>query len=145
MTNKISKRSLVVPVAMLVMFSVSSLSPNVRTTDERLEVKMCDFQVPPELARANATFSVFYEIQVGDDGRPTKIEKVKNNLLGNEPFVECIQSWTLSVKNKRLVASFDWKHGQGWTGLTILGDGLQFQVAFDPGAFSQYGRATSGK
>lgn len=126
---------------MLVLFLGSPLSPRPRPTSEQLEIKMCDFGVPPDLARANATFSIFYAIQVGDDGRPTTIEKVKNDLLGDQPFVACIQSWTLLVKNKRLVASFDWKHGQGWTGLTISGDDLQYRIAFDPGAFGQYGKA----
>jgi hypothetical protein len=144
MRKIIIERSVVVCVAAL-LFAVVPLSPRARAISEELEIKMCDFQVSPELARANATFSVFYAIQVGDDGRPTKIEKVKNDLLGNEAFVTCIQSWTLSVKNKRLVASFDWKHGQGWTDVTISGDDVRYRIAFESGAFSQYGRVSTGK
>jgi hypothetical protein len=60
------------------MFSVLLLSPSARTTSEQIEIKMCDLEVPRILAKANASFSVSYAIQVGDDGRRSKIEKVKN-------------------------------------------------------------------
>jgi len=78
MTKTTSKRLFALCVLTLALFSVFPLSPRERMTSEQLEIKMCDFEVPRELAQANATFSVSYAIQVGDDGPPLKIEKVKN-------------------------------------------------------------------
>jgi len=114
-----------------------------QTTGQRLEIAMCDFKVPPEIARANATFTVVFAVQVGEDGRTTKIEREKNTLLSDEPFITCLKTWIYPVKtNKGLFVSFVWRHGQGWTEVAISGADLDYRIAFQPGAFAQYARTS---
>lgn len=134
-------RSRVAAIALgsALMLVPSRLAQTPTTPTRRFEINVCDFKVPYEVARANASFTVAYVADVGDDGRPTKIDSVKNELLPNDPFVRCIKSWALPVKNERLLISFDWRHGQGWSDLTISGQSLSYRIMFEPGAFSQYG------
>jgi hypothetical protein len=127
-----------------VLLAVLPVSPRASESGQQLEIKVCDFAVPPELAKSNATFTAIYSVEVDRNGRPTKIEKVKNDFLQDDPFAICIRSWILPAKNKRLLVSFEWRHGQGWTQLTISGDDLSYRIGFEPGAFGQYGHSVSG-
>jgi hypothetical protein len=108
------------------------------TKERELEVDVCDFGVPNEIAQANASFPVVFKVQVGEDGRALKVEKVKNDFLTDEPFVSCIKDWTLPRGSRPLVVTFDWKHAEGWTEIAISGDEVNYRIKFRPGAFSQY-------
>jgi len=108
--------------------------------ERELEVDVCDFGVPKEIAQANASFPVVFTVQVGEDGRALKVEKVKNDFLTDKPFVSCIKDWTLPRSSRSLVVTFNWKHAEGWTEIAISGDEVNYRIKFRPGAFSQYSR-----
>jgi hypothetical protein len=104
-----------------------------------MQIELCDFKMPKEFARANATFLVAYGLQIGNDGRPTKVEKVKmaNDFpIPDEPFVSCVKGWVLPVVNQRASVLFEWKHGVGWTQIEISGSDFDYVIKVQPGAFS---------
>jgi hypothetical protein len=108
--------------------------------EHELEVDVCDFGVPKEIAQANASFPVVFTVQVGEDGRALKVERVKNDFLTDKPFVSCIKDWTLPRSSRSLVVTFNWKHAEGWTEIAISGEEVNYRIKFRPGAFSQYSR-----
>jgi len=100
------------------------------TTRHELEIDVCDFGVPKEIAQANASFPVIFTLKVGEDGRVLKVEKVKNDFLADEPFVNCIRDWTLPASNQTLVVVFNWKHAAGWTDIAISGKDVNYRITF---------------
>lgn len=108
------------------------------TKERELEVDVCDFGVPKEIAQANASFLVVFTVQVGEHGRALKVEKVKNDFLADKPFVSCIRDWTLPASRQPLVVTFSWKHAEGWTEIAISGDDVDYRIKFRRGAFGQY-------
>ncbi|MFL6389831.1 MAG: hypothetical protein ACJ71U_20320 [Terriglobales bacterium] len=96
-----------------------------------LEIEVCDFRVPQEIARANASFTAIYTLKVGENGRPIKVEKEKNDFLADEPFAKCIKNWVLPSSNERLVATFTWKHAEGWTEIAVSGVGVNYRIKLD--------------
>ncbi len=138
--KKISSSASTVLICALIL-SVSQFAWAVPKAGLQLEINVCEFKVPSELAQANATFVVTYIVQVGEDGRPLKVDKERNDFLTDDPFVHCIKSWTLPFGSQKLAVSFTWKHGQGWTQLAITGEDLNYRITFEPGAFAQYRRA----
>lgn len=121
-----------------------AMMPTVRASGEmKFEMELCDFKVPAEIMGANASFSVIFTAVVGKDGHVVRVEKVKNDFLSDEPFVNCLKSWVLPAKNKRFTVVMNWKHGVGWTGISISGLKYVTRIKICPGAFRQY-EATSG-
>ena len=135
--KKISNRAVVVLGCALTLLIPKS-ARSATTAVQRLEINVCEFKVPAELAMANATFTVAYVVQVGEDGRPIKVDKEKNDFLTDEPFVQCIKSWILPTGNRQLAVLFTWKHGQGWSELAITCEDFSYRIKFRPGAFAQY-------
>src|SRR5437016_757246 len=78
--KKISNRAVVVLGCALTLLIPKS-ARSATTAVQRLEINVCEFKVPAELAMANATFTVAYVVQVGEDGRPIKVDKEKNDFL----------------------------------------------------------------
>lgn len=103
-----------------------------------VEIELCDFQVGKEIAQANASFSVIYTVQVGDDGRPVKVEKERNEFLPDESFVSCIKNWLLPAG--RWIVAFSWTHGKGWTEIAVSGNDLNYRLKIPLGVSNQYGK-----
>ncbi len=103
------------------------------------EIQFCDFKVPKDIAQGNASFGIAFMVQLGDSGSPTKITKVRNDFLSDAPFIECLKGWSFPDHKGSLLISFNWKHGEGWTEITISGSDMNQQIKIQPGAFSQYG------
>jgi hypothetical protein len=97
------------------------------------EIELCDFKVPGAIARANASFSVIYSIELGPTGKPTKVTKVKNDFLADDPFVNCFRGWQLPPEYGTVSIILNWKHGIGWTQLSISGKGVHRVLKFQPG------------
>jgi len=104
------------------------------------EIELCDFQVLAELARANASFSVIFQIQTDGGGRPSKVAKLKNDFLQDEPFMACLRRWILPAPNAQVIVVLNWKHGRGWTQLNIDGQGIHRKIRLQPGLCGAAGR-----
>lgn len=97
------------------------------------EIELCDFKVPAAIARANASFSVIYSIELGSTGKPTKVTKVKNDFWADDSFVKCFRGWRLPPEYRTVSIILNWKHGTGWTQLVISGKGVHRILKFQPG------------
>ena len=114
------------------------IAPLVRSSQETIqEIEICDFKVPKEIWRANASFSVVFAVDVGEKAHALKVEKVKNDFLSDDPFINCINGWTFPNPNDRFTVTFNWKHGAGWTEISIFGKGVSHRFKIGPGAFKQ--------
>lgn len=97
------------------------------------EIELCDFGVPSAIARANASFPVIYSLELGSTGKPIRVAKVKNDFLADDPFVNCFLGWQLPAEWGTVYVILNWKHGIGWTQLTISGKGVRRVLRFQPG------------
>ena len=130
-------RTVIAAVLLLIATTVQLPLPD-QAKKHKTEIEICDFKMPHEIARANATFLILYGLQIGADGRPTKVEKIKmeNTFpIPDEPFVSCIKGWVLPVANHRVSVLFQWKHGAGWTQIELSGTDLDYVIKVQPGAF----------
>jgi hypothetical protein len=125
--------------AVCVFLFLTSGSGLARPEGARQEIELCDFQVPPAIARANASFTVVYAIKVGDDGHAASVEKVKNDFLPSRPFTACLGKWILPTHNRKVVVTLAWQHGVGWTEVTVSGPGIDTRIRISRGACKQYG------
>jgi hypothetical protein len=115
-------RWLVGIVALLSVFCVSRKAA-------AQEVDFCAFAVPPTIVQGYASFSVIYVFDVNNEGRPINLKPVSQGFTTPEEVQSCIESWKLpEYSKKRLVASFRWKHGVGWTQLAITGEGVKLTI-----------------
>ena len=103
---------------LLAAFADATVSAGAEPRDE---VWFCQPSVPEEVARANATFSVVYQLEIGPNGRPQSLTKLVNPYLDDEQFIQCLSKWVLPVKNRRITVAFRWQHGVGWTEVLISG------------------------
>src|ERR1700694_4892234 len=58
-------------------------------------VEFCDFHVPSWVARANTTFTMAFNMDVGKDGEPVGIRTVESHFLDENLFIACIKRWRL--------------------------------------------------
>ena len=100
------------------------------------EITICGAAVPEKLQRANATFEVYYQIRTDESGRPSKITRLRADLLGagEKAVTECLGKWTLPAANADVTVSMRWEHGKGWTRLSIAipGEAVR-RISIDPG------------
>ena len=90
---------------------------------EAAEVSFCNFQVPPKIMNANASFNVVYAFEVNSEGRPVKINKVDNRYVEEAAIAACLHDWLLKPARvgQPYLALFQWQHGVGWDQLTVRG------------------------
>jgi len=133
---KANRRAIVAGISLcllgFVMRATASTVPNE-------EIEFCDFHVPEDVARANASFTVVYSVEVNGEGRATSVRRAKNDFLQDEPFVSCLINWNLPVRNERVAVALTWKHGIGWTDVNISGQGVDQRIVFQQGYCHQYG------
>ena len=91
-----------------------------------VEVSFCNFPVPRDMMRANASFNIVYSFDVDASGRPVRAEKIENAYVDDEAVVSCLREWRLPAAKRRKphVAVFHWRHGVGWDQLTVTGPGF---------------------
>jgi len=135
--SRITNRRWIALAGLCIILVLPNLAlPETRPGD--LEIEFCDFKVPPDIAQANASFPAAFLVQVGDDGRPVKVDKITNDFLSDEPFISCIKNWRLPRGTQRVAVTFTWKHADGWTEVAISGGEANYRIKIQPGAFSQY-------
>ena len=122
---------LAVVLAMGVALQVWAQSPKPATN----EVELCDFKVLPVLADANATFSMIFALEIGEEGVPTNIRRVEGHFLDERSFIECLKKWRLAApRGQKVLVEFDWVHGKGWVRVTITSSTLALTMRIAPGA-----------
>ena len=137
MVNAVWRAGLV--AVLLLVVTPHQLPVTEQAKRRKMEIEMCDFDVPKNLAQARATFMIVYELQLDGGGRPTKVEKLKmeNDLqFSDERFVRCIKGWILPGVNQRAFVALQWIHGKGWTQIEISGSDFDYIIKVQPGAFS---------
>jgi hypothetical protein len=98
------------------------------------EIILCGNIVPQTLREANASFYLTYEIQTNGLGRPTRITKLKNELLLDSALVACLQKWILPAADAKVVVLMRWEHAKGWTQFNISMPGrTSTQISINPG------------
>ena len=98
-------------------------------------IEFCDFNVPSVIAHANTSFSVVYSIEIDDSGNPVKVEKIMNRFLVDEPFIDCFMKWKLPPEHGTIIIVMDWKHGVGWTQLSLSGKEIHRVFKFKTGCY----------
>jgi hypothetical protein len=74
-------------------------------------ITRCDIRVPPELQ--DSPFSVIYAFDT-EQGKPTHVKKIKNDVLPDDGFAACISRWIVPSMRKG-TATFLWNPADGWT------------------------------
>jgi hypothetical protein len=97
------------------------------------EIELCDFKVPADVAEANASFTVIYALDIGVSGGPSKVTKLKNDFLKDEPFTDCFMRWALPVRNERITVYLSWEHGKGWTRVALEGKHINRRILIHQG------------
>jgi hypothetical protein len=96
-------------------------------------IELCDFKVPTSIAGANASFNVVYSVKVGPNGKAVSINKVVNKYLDDQLFIDCISKWVFQKNSKEVTVTFSWKHGIGWTKMSVSSKTMSRVVLFSPG------------
>ena len=98
------------------------------------EITFCGDTVPARVSDANATFELFYELKTDAAGKTTTVTKLRNNVLPDERFVNCLKRWTLPVANATVKISARWEHAKGWTRFSIAIPGHPVRhITIEPG------------
>jgi hypothetical protein len=97
----------------------------------RFEIALDGFEVRPHWVQGNASFSIIFQFNVGDDSHPADIYLV----LGEEQIdvdaaKACLAKWTLSglLPNKKYFLLLNWEHVKGYTMLTIIGEQMSLTI-----------------
>jgi hypothetical protein len=98
------------------------------------EIVLCGDTVPAELARANATFSVRYQLQTGDFGEVVQVTKLVNDVLPDGALVACLSRWRLPVQQSKAQVLLRWTHASGWTQVILSMPGYPSRtITINPG------------
>ena len=82
--------------------------------------------------QGNATFSIIYEFNLGEDFHPKDI-----NLISGEEQLDnadaarvCLSKWTLSgfLPNRKYHLALRWEHNKGYTMLSVTGDEMSLSI-----------------
>lgn len=92
----------------------------------------CKFPLTDGQMQANFTFTQGYRIKIDKEGRVAKVDRI----LGKEEWVSidkakaCFANWKFTGfdDGRAFVVFFSWKHGIGWTGMTISGGDFSQRV-----------------
>jgi len=105
----------------LLIFSLFLVTPpQQRFTSE---VAFCNFELPDEIKRANASFNVSYSFEINEKGEPVKIVKLHDDYVGEDKVASCLSNWRFHGfrKGGQILANFYWKHGEGWAYVSVSG------------------------
>jgi hypothetical protein len=104
---------------------------NIPTRDQvKLEVVFCNLNIPSDIKRVNASFTITYAFEIGAEGKPVKFVKITDDYLSVEEVTPCLNEWRFQgiPKGSKLVASFRWQHGKGWDYLSVSGPQFTHKV-----------------
>lgn len=94
-------------------------------------VSTCKLTVPETIKRGSASFADVFSFSVDSQGRPTNIRPVNAPFVSSDEVKACICSWRFpSEEGDKLTTSFEWKHGMGWTTLTVSGPRIKLLIKF---------------
>jgi hypothetical protein len=93
-------------------------------------INFCQFKIPKSIKSASASFYVTYTFLLDTDGKPQKINKVKNEYVDEKEVTACIENWQFqNLQRKKLITiSFRWEHGVGWTSLSLIGLNFRYRI-----------------
>ncbi len=107
------------------------------------EIVFCEPEVPDKVMDMNASFNVIYTFELDSAGRPTKTERITDRYGTGVGVTECLKEWRLPGQKpgSQVTVFLYWKHGMGWTQMTISGENIRQRISRS-GASSPYaGRA----
>lgn len=105
-------------VMLLLTMCASSCASDATTV---LSIDFCNFRVDEIHRRMSGVFSIKYEFRIGEDGVPSDIKVIDNDLAEDSDVRSCIAGWRLGkdLHGAMARAVFTWKHEVGWTDLSI--------------------------
>lgn len=87
-----------------------------------IRMSLCTINVPPILARGNATFTETFIAHLDLGGGVTRVESKSTNFLDPGQFEQCLGKWKFNgLALEKFVVEFVWKHGEGWRSIALLG------------------------
>ena len=97
---------------------------------QNLQINISCLQVPAIQQRANANFSLVYEVEVGPTGSAEMVRKLRDPFLGEEILGDCLRSWVFptSLLRSTVTIVLEWKHGVGWRSVSITGSGFRSYI-----------------
>jgi len=104
----------------------------------RIDIELCQLEVDELTRDANFSCNIVYTFKIDEKGQPTEIHDFKDTFLGKEKVIECISRWRIiGIPDKELAMVYYWKHGYGWSILTLSGKNFSYIVKL-PEPISQY-------
>ncbi len=97
----------------------------------RIETSLDGFGIRPFWSQANASFSIIYQFEIGEDNHPMHML-----LLAGDKYIypksaeEGLAKWTLTglERWKRYVLVLNWEHGLGYTSMSILSEQMKLSI-----------------
>ncbi len=123
-------------IALLTLLVCSLACKSLEKRSAKDVVTLCQIPIPSELQ--DAQFVVTYRFETTKSGKPINVRKIKNDFLGDEPFVACISGWSLPSISSKGVAEFFSKPSEGgWTEINIsakeFNRSFPYHVRYSPG------------
>jgi len=97
------------------------------------EIVLCDLGMNKELAQANASFSLIYELEVGSAGDVAGVREVRNGFLPGKRIAACLSRWRFAGSARKVMVIFNWKHGEGWRSIAIQDGDHTRRIRFNRG------------
>ena len=101
-----------------------------------VELYFCQFSVSEPFKSGYADFSVVVRFHLSIHGEPSAVELLKNPArIDPAEVVHCIERWKLPKTDSaaRASASFVWRHGIGWSSLSVHSEALVQKIYLDGG------------
>ena len=89
-------------------------------------ITYCDLKLSNTWKSANLSFNSLYSFTVNENGDVLKIEKRRDDFIGEESVKECLADWKIRgfPNGSEFSVYFVWKHSAGWTTQEISGNGF---------------------
>jgi hypothetical protein len=115
-----------------------------QTSELKDEVQVCRNDVIPEIMQqANASFVALYRLKTGRAGEVVTVTRLREFPWSNtdKALVDCLRHWRFPVADKEVTVQLSWKHGAGWTSISIGIPGMPWRTirtpAYEPEGVSQ--------
>lgn len=97
----------------------------------KIELLLDGFGIKPLWGQMNASFSIVYQFEIGEDGHPMHLQ-----LLVGEKYIDlkaaeaCLMKWVLSGLKiwTKYILILNWEHNRGYVSMTILSDQMSLNV-----------------
>ncbi len=139
------------PLLLIVAVQFAMASPAV-CDDSAIIVDFCALSVPAWAMQANLSGSVIVRFYLDDDGVPEQLEVLlnllnKRDLVPSEEIERCVNNWRFPnlAPGTLITAVWNWKHGQGWTKLSVVPQYGPAMTVKATGDHSPYGTTVQEK